>query len=484
MSKTNKKKLQEETAKELEGSNFDSVSKVETEEITKNTESDISTQDNTKAKSEKAEARKAAEGKDRAKENSNEESSMEEKPEKIKPTKLYIIEAVLAVAAVAILVFAIYRNETNKQNLSNSETYEDSVSSASADTSAIVTVDIDNSVLYTDIPEIPSVVSYNGITLEECETALASGTMQAITTADDGMVYVNSFEDADYLSSQVSYTEEELEESIFNELLVNFAEETEPDHDIAANGDTVDIDYVGKIDGKAFEGGSANDQLLLGSNSYIPGFEDGVIGMKAGETKDINVTFPSDYMQTDLAGKDAVFTVSLNEIVSTTVYPQLTEDIVNEAHPELGSVEECRDYYAKLLLEEKIYSYLTENFYVSSISDDVVNFYYTQTMDYYDNMSNSYQISVEDLIGTYGQSLDEFKTLVMVNSTDQSRYSALYEALMQECGLTISDEKYTELASSYGFDDINSFLDTYGEQSVNDYLNQSILLEYLADSIL
>lgn len=409
-------------------------------------------------------------------------STQEEKSEKPKSSSLYIIEAVLAVAAVAILVFAIYRNESNKQDLAETVVSEDSVSSASDNMTATVTVDIDNSALYTEIPAIPSVVSFNSITLEECEAALAAGTMQTITTNEE-TIYVNSFEDADYLSSQVSYTEEELEDSIFNELLINFAEETEPDHDIAANGDTVDIDYVGKIDGEAFEGGSANDQLLLGSNSYIPGFEDGVIGMKAGETKDITVTFPTDYMQTDLAGKEAVFTVSLNEIVSTTVYPELTEDIVKEAHPELGSVEECRDYYAKLLLEEKIYNYLTENFYVSSISDDIANFYYNQTMDYYDSMSNSYQISVEDLIGTYGQTMDEFKTLVMTNSTDQSRYSALYEAMMKHCGLEISDDLYAELATSYGYEDTDSFLEDYGEQSINDYLNQVTLLEHLADSI-
>ena len=461
MSKTNKKKLQEETSGELEVNNSDSASKVENKKITN----------------------KDADKKVQPEEKPQEDSSSEGKSEKFRPTKLYIVEAILAVAAVVILIFAIYRNEAQKPDITTTESYEDSVSSVSGDSAATVTVDIDNSVLYTDIPAIPSVVSYNSITLEECEEALAAGSMQAVTSGED-TIYVNRFDDADYLSSQVSYTEEELEDSIFNELLVNFAEETEPDHDIAADGDTVDIDYVGKIDGEAFEGGSANDQLLLGSNTYIPGFEDGVIGMKVGETKDINVTFPTDYMQTDLAGKDAVFTVSLNEIVSTTIYPELTEDIVKEAHPELGSVEECRDYYAKLLLEEKIYSYLTENFYVETISEDVVNFYYTQTMDYYDSMSNSYQMSVEDLIGTYGQTIDEFKTLVMTNSTDQSRYSKLYAAIMQHCGLKISDEKYTELASDYGYDDIDSFLAAYGEQSINDYLNQTILLEYLADSIL
>lgn len=80
-------------------------------------------------------------------------------------------------------------------------------------------------------------------------------------------------------------------------------------------GDTVVIDYVGKIDGVAFDGGTAENQTLtLGSGAYIDGFEDQIVGHHPGETFDINVTFPDDYGATDLAGKDAVFTITLDSI--------------------------------------------------------------------------------------------------------------------------------------------------------------------------
>jgi len=83
----------------------------------------------------------------------------------------------------------------------------------------------------------------------------------------------------------------------------------------AENGDSVVIDFVGSIEGELFEGGSAKDfSLTLGSNQFIPGFEDQVVGMKAGETKDINVTFPENYGGKELAGKDAVFGVTLHKI--------------------------------------------------------------------------------------------------------------------------------------------------------------------------
>lgn len=83
------------------------------------------------------------------------------------------------------------------------------------------------------------------------------------------------------------------------------------------NGDTVNIDYVGYIDGVEFEGGStdgAGADLVIGSGTYIDGFEEGIIGHTVGETFDLNLSFPDDYWNTEYAGKDVVFTVTLNEI--------------------------------------------------------------------------------------------------------------------------------------------------------------------------
>lgn len=83
----------------------------------------------------------------------------------------------------------------------------------------------------------------------------------------------------------------------------------------AKDGDLVLIDYVGKVDGVAFSGGTAtNQELLLGSNTYIDGFEDGVVGMKLGQTKTITVTFPTNYGASNLAGKEATFEITLNKI--------------------------------------------------------------------------------------------------------------------------------------------------------------------------
>ena len=99
----------------------------------------------------------------------------------------------------------------------------------------------------------------------------------------------------------------------------------------AANGDITTIDFVGTVDGVKFDGGEAEGyDLVLGSGAFIPGFEEQVVGMNVGETKDVNVTFPENYQAADLAGKAAVFAVTLHKI-QAKVLPELTDEFIKGA---------------------------------------------------------------------------------------------------------------------------------------------------------
>ena len=110
----------------------------------------------------------------------------------------------------------------------------------------------------------------------------------------------------------------------------------------AEKGDTVIIDYVGTVDGKEFDGGSAqNYSLELGSGTFIPGFEDELIGHSAGEDVDVNVTFPEDYQATDLAGKKAIFKTKLHE-VKTKELPELDDDFAKDVDENVDTLEELK----------------------------------------------------------------------------------------------------------------------------------------------
>ncbi|CAM3178645.1 trigger factor [Lactiplantibacillus plajomi] len=121
----------------------------------------------------------------------------------------------------------------------------------------------------------------------------------------------------------------------------------------AAKGDTVVIDFKGFVDGEPFEGGeSENYSLELGSNSFIPGFEDQLVGVKAGEDKDVKVTFPKDYQATDLQDKEATFKVTVHE-VKTKELPELDDEFAKDVDEDVDTLEELKAKIKDELKEQK-----------------------------------------------------------------------------------------------------------------------------------
>ncbi|MCE5033132.1 MULTISPECIES: trigger factor [Staphylococcus] len=147
-------------------------------------------------------------------------------------------------------------------------------------------------------------------------------------------------------------TEEEVQESIDHQL-GHLAEMVVKEDGAVENGDTVNIDFDGYVDDEQFEGGQAEGyDLEIGSGSFIPGFEEQLVGVKAGEEKDVNVTFPEEYHAEELAGKEATFKTKVNEIKYKDV-PELNDEIANELDAEANSVDEYKENVRKRLAEQK-----------------------------------------------------------------------------------------------------------------------------------
>ena len=123
--------------------------------------------------------------------------------------------------------------------------------------------------------------------------------------------------------------------------------------DKAANGDTVVIDFVGTVDGVEFDGGKGdNFSLELGSGQFIPDFEDQLVGHAAGETVEVNVTFPEDYQATDLAGKDAKFVTTIHEVKEKEV-PEVDDELAKDIDEDVETLDELKEKYRKELAESK-----------------------------------------------------------------------------------------------------------------------------------
>ena len=161
----------------------------------------------------------------------------------------------------------------------------------------------------------------------------------------------------DYKGLEVEAVNTEVtEEDVNNELArmqQRFAELVVKEEGKAELGDTVVIDFEGFVDGEAFEGGKAeNYSLELGSNSFIPGFEDQVVGLEAGQEKDIEVSFPEEYHAAELAGKPAVFKIKLHEM-KTKQLPELDDEFAKDADEEVETLAELKEKTKKSLEESK-----------------------------------------------------------------------------------------------------------------------------------
>ncbi|MBE6563667.1 MAG: hypothetical protein E7655_00080 [Ruminococcaceae bacterium] len=256
-------------------------------------------------------------------------------------------------------------------------------------------------------------------------------------------------------------------------LLASFAT-TEKITDAALqNGDTVNIDYVGKIDGVAFEGGSTQGMgttVTIGVTSYIDDFLEQLIGHKPGETFDIEVTFPDNYHATDLAGKDAIFTVTINYIEGAAITPVFDNAFV-EANLTAAygwkTTDEVKEQLKQSLQNDAIRAYVSEQLTavtVSSIPQSVMEFQEAYMMDTYRQYAAYYSVDLPTFLSTYEGVADEaalkekYKT---VNETN-AKLSLVYQAIAEAESIAPSDADVTAYFASSGMGDASQYEAVYG----------------------
>ena len=167
-------------------------------------------------------------------------------------------------------------------------------------------------------------------------------------------VKLGQYKDLEVKARSTEVTDEEVDAEI-KKLQEQQAELVLKEDQPAAEGDTVVIDFEGKVDGVAFDGGKGeNYSLELGSNTFIPGFEDQLVGHKAGETVEVNVTFPEEYHAEDLKGKDAVFETTIHE-VKTKELPELDDEFAKDVDEEVDTLVELKAKTRERLEAQKSY---------------------------------------------------------------------------------------------------------------------------------
>lgn len=173
---------------------------------------------------------------------------------------------------------------------------------------------------------------------------------------------ISGYEEAIPEYSTPRVMKKEIEEKI-NELLLMTAPIEKSDKEVLEKGDFAKFDFEGFVDGEAFDGGKAENYVLeIGSNQFIPGFEDGMVGLKVGEKRDVKVTFPSEYGAENLAGKDAIFKVKLHEIQVKNPAKELDEETLKKLMPgeENITIAKFEDRVKEQLRSDKFNKILNE----------------------------------------------------------------------------------------------------------------------------
>lgn len=253
------------------------------------------------------------------------------------------------------------------------------------------------------------------------------------------------------------------------------------------SGDVVNIDYVGKIDGEEFSGGSATGQHLeIGSGSFIDGFEDGLIGKNVGETVELNLTFPEDYTNnTDLAGKAVVFTVTINSIDTKKemVYDDLTDEYVSEnfgnsgistvddLKSQVSSVLEKRNYSSKMTeIQSGVLQKLLDECEVT-LPDGLLD---QRITEYKERVNNAVEKSGKSFEDYMGMSEDDFNNQVSDYIEESLKQELILEAVVKDMDLSVSQKNFEEFVdsyvSSYNIADRDTFYKEYGGE---DYIRLS-----------
>ncbi len=286
-------------------------------------------------------------------------------------------------------------------------------------------------------------------------------------------------------SNDTEVTDKDVEDAV-KELLErypNYIKDETRDNSEVKDGDVLNIDYVGKMDGKEFNGGKAEGATLeIGSKSFIDGFESSLIGKKVGETCDITVTFPKVYDKNpDLAGKPAVFTVKINYVNKTLM--ELTDDYVKaQTKDKYKTVDEFMKYLRESLETEKknnlesnklrqLIDRAIENATIEVDAQDVKHFV-DQTMSEYESYSAMYGMTVKELVLAMGDYKDyaEFEKDVNDGAEQTVKQYMVLQAIAKAENIVLDDETYKKAAQEYmegtQIKDLESFEGTYGKDYI------------------
>ncbi|WP_037290441.1 trigger factor [Saccharibacillus sacchari] len=297
--------------------------------------------------------------------------------------------------------------------------------------------------------------------------------------------------------SEVDVTDAEIAEEL-ERLQTRHAELIVVDEEAAANGDTVSIDFDGYVGDEAFEGGKAENYALeLGSGSFIPGFEEQVVGMSTGDSKDVNVTFPETYHAAELAGKEAVFKVKLHEIKRKQL-PELDDEFAKDVS-EFDTLDEYKADLKTQIADRKKRENdaARENAVVEAVAakaeveipEAMIEGEVENMMRDFDNRLRQQGMNLEMYTSFSGQTVEDLRAQMKSDAEKRVLNNLVLEAIAKEENISASEEDIEKelqtMADMYkrSIDEIRSILGANGSlSSLNDEITLRKTIEFLLEN--
>ena len=291
-----------------------------------------------------------------------------------------------------------------------------------------------------------------------------------------------------YKGVSVSASEiDEAVESQLNSLLESKSESKDITDRAAKDGDKVNIDYVGTINGEAFDGGTASgDEITLGSGAMIDGFESGIVGMTTGQTKTVTCTFPDAYDNADLAGKTADFAITLNTITET-VLPELTDEFIAGLDNGYSTVDDYKAYLRDAYKSNYAWSQVVSGSTVIKYPDKEVKTYYNNMVNYYKQLAANYGVTLDEYIANYaGSTTDVLLSYILSYAKSNAKQMMVMHSIADAEGIKVDDASYKtrgeELAKSSGYDTLKDYEKAAGKDGVKESVLSAMVQDFVADN--
>ena len=315
----------------------------------------------------------------------------------------------------------------------------------------------------------------------------------------DSKVVLGEYKNLEAVQTVDTITEEEVESYISYMLSMSAGLTEITDRDVVETGDIANIDYEGKKDGVAFDGGTAKGyDLAIGSGTFIPGFEDGLIGVKKGETVDLNLTFPENYGAADLAGQEVVFTVTVNGIFQEQVPEFNDEFVANLGISGVVTADQYRDY-AKLMMQEsadqssrqdvqaQLMSKATENATVSEIPKELIDKFKSISLQNVEYQAAMYGMDLESYVSAYyGIEYSTFEEQMAAASDESAKQAMVCIKIAKDENIEITEEELNDTIEknyvSYGYESAESFKSTTDMEEYKDSLLLNKVVDFLVEN--